>query len=283
MPTRKFSAETTTLAISAGDLIPVCRDPAGTPASRVMPFSALQTNMLAGTGLLPLVAVAAADFDTPVFPNGGTAGSIAVTEIGGETLGFVDDLIQVNITNTTLPGLGPLVISIPIILGGGVPDSCRFVWNCLPDAPPIDYSFGPAFTDSARSVWFRGVRDGTPPGTKQYSITEGDAASGAPAAWNSPTIPYANGELISASLRKVAPFASTPDIPQFELDVSLMNYDAALTPARWVASPYAPTSGTFNDSGAWDAQDFTGFALVFVSDFAYAGTLTLQFQLRKDF
>lgn len=283
MPTRKFSAETTTLAISAGDLIPVCRDPAGTPVSRVMPFSALQTNVLAGTGLSPLVAVAAADFDTPLFPNGGSAVSVAVVDIGGETRGFVDDVIQINITNTTLPGAGPLIIAIPLILGAGVPDSCRFVWSCLPGTPPIDYTAGPMFTNSTRGLYFRGERDATPPGTKEYVLAEQDALSGAAASWESPTIPYADGELLDVRVRKVSPFASTPDIPQFELDISLMNFDAAFTPARWIASPYVPTSGTFNDSGDWDAQDLDGLAFVFTSDAAYAGTLTIEIQLRKDF
>lgn len=283
MPTRKFSAETTTLAISAGDFIPVCRDPGGTPASRVMPFSALQSNVLAGTGLSPLVAVGAADFDTPVFLNGGSAGSVAIVEIGGETLGLVDDLIQLNITNTTLPGAGPLIISVPLILGGGVPDSCRFRWACIPGTPPINYSLGLMFTNAARGLYFRRERDTTPPGTLAYALEEIDAASASAARWDSVALPYADGEMLDVTVRKVSPFAASPDKPQFEIDMSILNYDPAATVARWIATPVGPTVGTFNDSGDWDTEDFDGLSLVFIASAAYAPTLTVQFQLRKDF
>lgn len=248
-----------------------------------MPFSALQTNVLAGSGLTPLVAVGAADFDTPVFLNGGSAGSVAIVEIGGETLGLVDDLIQLNITNTTLPGLGPLIISIPLILAGGVPDTCRFRWACIPGTPPIDYTLGLMFTNSTRGLAFRRTRDTTPPGTLAYSLEELDSVSGSPARWDSVAVPYADGELLDVNVRKVAPFAASPDRPQFEIETSLLNYDGADTLARWIATPVSATTGTFNDSGNWDGQDFDGLSLVFITSTAYAPTLTMQFQLRKDF
>lgn len=248
-----------------------------------MPFSALKTNVLAGSGLTPLVAVGAADFDTPVFLNGGSAGSVSVVEIGGETLGLVDDLIQLSITNTTLPGLGPLIISIPLILAGGVPDTCRFRWACIPGTPPINYSLGLMFTNAARGLYFRRERDTTPPGTLAYALEEIDAASASAARWDSVALPYADGEMLDVTVRKVSPFAASPDKPQFEIDMSILNYDPAATVARWIATPVGPTVGTFNDSGDWDTEDFDGLSLVFITSAAYAPTLTVQFQLRKDF
>jgi hypothetical protein len=288
MPTRKLSEEIVSGTIADTDLMLITRDPAGVPLTRAVEYSTVKANVLASMPpavTLP-VPVTPADFLPYTLPNGGSVLSSVMAVIPGETIGSVEDILQVTVTNPTVPGSGPVIIFYELDLSGGIPASSHLRLSGIPGAVPTDFQYGVAYNTTAAggaALYLIHSRDATPPATRTLQIAEFDPLSGSPASWESPTLTYVVGELMDVHLRHVAPFAASPNVPQFYFDVELYTYQTPAESQRYLFGSVNADVGVFNDSGAWDGGSFDqhGFFILFSS--SYVGSVTLLFTLAKNY
>lgn len=289
MATRKLSQETVTGTLQDTDLMLLTRDPAGSPLTRAVEYVTIKNDIRAGMPLSAPVAASAADFLPYTLPSGGTVTLASMTTISGESLGVVDDMLQITVVDPTVPGpgpLGPIIIFFPFDLPGGIPADSILRLSASPGAAPTDYQYGITYgTTNAggAGLYLTHLREAAPGPNRALNLFEFDAAAGTPATWTAPNLTYASGEDMTVHFRHVTPFVVGPNVPQFEMDIDLYTFAATPEQQRRLFNPIQATSGVFNSGGTWYGAtlDIHGMFLMFGA--SYVGAVTLTFQLYKNY
>ena len=272
---RKLSAETPATHVDLADLLDGTVDPTGTPTSRAVPVSVVGQRIGPSSMWLPIEA---ADLGAPVLTNGGSVTSAAATAVAGNTLGLVDNYIQFDIVDPT-PALGPCIVVFPITLPAAVPSQGRVLWGTLPSTPLTDYSVGLQFNATSTALAIYNNREAAPGPTRNLTVSEFSPLSGTPASWTYSRA-YENHEQMTLSYRAALPFATSPQLAAFDIQVPT---SAAGVNTEVLMSSAFPTSGSFNAANDWDGETFTTLNVLFIFGSAYVGTQEAHVALRVDF
>ena len=276
MATRKLSAETVATYIADDAVLDATLDPGGTPLSRAVPLARVKERV--GPSYC-MRGLSSADLGAYTLPNGGSVTSVSVSSAPGAANGSVNDIITISVVDPTIPGAGPCIVYVPLLLPNGIPSNFRLQVASFPaGAVPVDFSFGYALGTSVPTLAIYNDREVAPGATRVFKIVEFDPGSGSPAAWDR-TIDYANTEDLLLEAKTVRPFTA---VPQIELKFTISS-DAGTT--YEYATTYAgfPTSGVLNDSGDWTGEDFTSINLMLFFATTYVGTVDAIFTLSIDF
>lgn len=276
MATRKLSAETVATYLPDNAVLDATLDLGGTPVSRAVPVPRVKERIGPSYCMRGLTST---DFGAYTLPNGGSVASVNVSSVSGAANGLVNDVITVSVVDPTTPGLGPCVVSVPLVLPNGIPSDFRVQIVSLPaGAIPVDYSFGYTLHTTNPSLAVYNEREVTPGPTRDLKLFELDTGSGSPANW-SYTVDYADTEDLLLEARTVRPFAA---VPQMELKFTLSG-DGGLTYDHATARSGFPAGGVINDSGDWTGEDLVGISLLFIFGTTYVGTVDAIFSLSVDF
>lgn len=276
MATRKLSAETPATYVPNNTLFDVTLDPSGTPLSRGAPLTTVGDRI---GPMYRLRALTAADLGAYTLPNGGSVGGVTVSSSSGASLGLVDDIIQISVTNPTPPGGGPCIVSVPLLLPNGIPPHFRIKMDTFPAAVPVDFSFGYLLGASAGSALaIYNTRNVTPPGTRTFQVSELDPGSGSPAGW-ARVIPYSSSETLLLEAKTTSPFTV---VPQVELYFSVSG-DGGVTYNNAPVFANYPTSGAINTAGNWTGAVLNNIALTYIFGTAHVGTIDTTLTLATDF
>lgn len=276
MATRKLSAETPATYVPNNAVFDVTVYPSGIPSSRGAPLTTI------GDRIGPsyrLRALTAADLGSYTLPNGGSVGGVSVSSSSGAPVGFVDDIIQISVTNPTPPGGGPCVVSIPLLLPNGIPPHFRIKVSTFPAAVPVDFAFGYMLTsDAGTSLAIYNTRNVTPPVSRIFQVSELDPGSGSPAGWST-AVPYSASETLLLDAKTASPFTA---VPQIELYFSISG-DGGVTYDNAPVFMNYPTVGNINDTGNWTGAVLDSIALTCVFGTAHVGTIDTTLALATDF
>jgi len=209
----------------------------------------------------------AADFGTPNILFG--SGSIAVTDVSGSTVGWVDDIIQITITNPAAGTVAMIPITLPV---SPLPDKFDIDLAFYTGAPPANdfvsmLSFLDSSGDLAWSIYHNvNVADTSRPLVR---ITEVESFVNG-ASWDLPDTLVGNAVVLQGSIEKVAPFAA---IPQIRFRLSGNGFWPNESKVSGEVFGGNPTTGSI--SAGWETNDFVSASITLVYNSGSVGTVPL--------